>query len=126
MSQARAAGLEFVPAVLPTRTGGTWVEHTGRLWELTSWMPGRADFHDDPTGPRRDAACTALAHLHAAWAPPASAAGPCPAVLRRLAAVRDWHDLLGSGWRPAFPADDPLTPPGERAWHLLRSLMPAL
>jgi Ser/Thr protein kinase RdoA (MazF antagonist) len=126
MGQARAAGLDFVPAVLPSRAGGTRVEHAGRLWDLTAWMPGRADFHDAPTPARLDAACTALARLHTAWARPVTASGPCPAVLRRLASARDWLDLVASGWRPAFADCDPVTPSARRAWELLRSLMPPL
>src|SRR5215831_8092420 len=35
MRIARVAGLSFVPTVLRTEAGSTWVEHHGRLWELT-------------------------------------------------------------------------------------------
>src|SRR5947209_4161414 len=45
MGAARAAGLAFVPAVFPAADGRSWVADAGRLWELTAWMPGRADFH---------------------------------------------------------------------------------
>src|SRR6478609_757012 len=47
MATARTAGLAFVPAVL--RAGAdSFVAHAGRLWELTDWRPGRADFHQHP------------------------------------------------------------------------------
>jgi Ser/Thr protein kinase RdoA (MazF antagonist) len=121
MEQARRAGLDFVPAVFPTRDGRTWVEHAGRLWELTAWMPGRADFRERPTDSRLRAACAALARLHHAWADAAAPAAPCPAVARRLAGAREWLALVGSGWRPDFaPEDaDPVAAPARRAWQLL-------
>src|SRR6267142_1271747 len=42
MKLAQAEGLSFVPTIVPTCTSATWREHAGRLWELTTWMPGRA------------------------------------------------------------------------------------
>jgi Ser/Thr protein kinase RdoA (MazF antagonist) len=123
MTRARAAGLLFVPAVLASSTGATWVQLGGRLWDLTTWQPGRADFHQRPSRARLEAACTALAHLHDAWSEAHSATGPCPAIQRRLAAVRDWQESVRSGWRPRFsPSDaDPVHPWAERAWRSLPS-----
>ncbi|MCI0463490.1 MAG: phosphotransferase [Gemmataceae bacterium] len=126
MEAPRAEGLTFVPAVLRTNSGRTWVEHAGRLWELTTWMPGRADFHDCPTPARLDSACTALARLHLAWAKVNRPPGPCPAVQRRLQGARAWAELLASGWRPPFAGDDPVRPWAERAWNLLPPLLAAL
>src|SRR5262245_32875758 len=62
------AGLEFVPAVVHLPTGQSWVSHAGRLWDLTAWMPGRANFRDRPGAARLEAACAALARLHLSWA----------------------------------------------------------
>src|SRR5436309_3463356 len=45
MQLAGAAGRVFVPGVFRTRQGTTFLEYAGRLWEITSWMPGQADFH---------------------------------------------------------------------------------
>ena len=67
MQRACAAGLAFVPALRTAGDGATAVEHAGRLWEITSWMPGRADFHERPTVARLEAVMTALAELHAVW-----------------------------------------------------------
>jgi homoserine kinase type II len=122
MTRARQAGLHYVPMPLVAQDGATWIEHAGRLWELTSWLPGRADYRDHPSPARLEAACAELARLHQAWAnaiPPASA--PCPAVERRLEHARAWQQRLASGWRPPNEkgADDPLRPWAERAWHLL-------
>ncbi|HEV3263238.1 MAG TPA: phosphotransferase [Gemmataceae bacterium] len=122
MKAARDAGLTFVPDVLPTRAGATWVEHADRLWEVTTWMPGRADFHDHPALVRLENVCTVLARLHRAWSSTAPRPGPCPGVQRRLARAREWTDLLRAGWQPRLMAatGDPVLPWAERAWHLLR------
>src|SRR5262249_32859804 len=48
---ARRAGLDFVPVPISTRaadrTGRTWASYAGRLWDLTTWQPGKADFRED-------------------------------------------------------------------------------
>jgi homoserine kinase type II len=122
MLAAREAGLHFVPAVFAAEDGATWVEHAGRLWELTQWLPGRADFQERPGRGRLEAAGQALASLHVAWERFGEpAAGPCPAVGRRLACLREWHDLLRSGWQPVALGGeaDPAWPTAERAWQML-------
>jgi Ser/Thr protein kinase RdoA (MazF antagonist) len=121
MSRARAEGLAFVPALLRTTAGTTWVDHAGRLWELTTWQPGRADFHERPTLARLQAACTALARVHTAWKEVRFQRAPCPAIQRRLAAVREWQAMLRAGWRPRFAPDDPVRPWAERAWEAVQA-----
>src|SRR5262245_9888587 len=61
-------GVDFVPAPLATRSGATHVEHEGVLWELAPWMPGRADYDEDPRDDRLQAALQALAKFHLAAA----------------------------------------------------------
>jgi homoserine kinase type II len=119
MRCARHQGLPFVPAVFDGNDGTSAVCEAGRWWELTEWLEGRADLIQHPTAGRLEAAATALARLHRAWEPFAEAPAPCPAVHRRLAFLRDWQGLLGSGWRPEAHAADPLRPLVERAWPLL-------
>jgi Ser/Thr protein kinase RdoA (MazF antagonist) len=121
MDQGRTAGLEFVPTVLRTSAGRTHVEQASRLWDLTTWMPGRADFHERPTSARLEGACLALARLHAVWARTPCPPAPCPAILRRLSCTREWLDLTASGWRPVFAAGDPVAPSAGRAWRLLQA-----
>ena len=85
-----AARLDFVPAIVSTRSGATFVERGGRCWELMQWMPGRADFHDAPTAARLRAAAESLARLHLAWQGHAlPGVAECPGVRRRLDAVLD-------------------------------------
>jgi homoserine kinase type II len=127
MEAARQHGLDVVPAVHRTREGDSVVEAAGRVWELTQWLPGRADFAEHPTAERLDAACTTLARLHRAWEAFAAPAGPCPAVGRRLKILADWSALVSTGWRPqasATAACPALGPAVERAWNALPGLLP--
>jgi homoserine kinase type II len=121
MEAARQAGLAFVPSVLTTAEGTTGVVHLGRLWELGAWMPGRADFHQDPTEARLAAACVALAQLHQAWAMQTPVAGQSPGLQRRLDRAEGWLRLMASGWRPSFATttSDPVTLFAKQAWGLL-------
>ncbi len=120
MNHARTAGLAFVPRLFVTAARTTAIEYAGRLWELQEWLPGEADYHRDPSPEKLRAALVALARLHVCWQtalPPAS--GVCPAITRRLEIVREWRELVQSGWRPQARADDPARPAAENAGRLL-------
>ncbi|MFN4261367.1 MAG: phosphotransferase enzyme family protein [Gemmataceae bacterium] len=121
MRQAHDAGLSFVPQLRETGAGTTWVEHAGRLWDVTSWLPGRANYHDEPTDAKLTAAGVALARLHAVWSVGEKQLAPSPAIGRRMAHGQEWQQRVASGWRPEFrqPFDDPVQPWAERAWRLL-------
>jgi len=110
MTRARAAGLTFTPRLFSTAGGATWTEHVGRLWELQEWLPGEADYHRRPAPAKLWAACAALARLLACWQSMSPANGPCPALIRRMETVREWRELVQSGWRPQPRADDPGRP----------------
>jgi Ser/Thr protein kinase RdoA (MazF antagonist) len=125
LTLARQSGLRFVPTLLLTIDGAPAVEHVGRLWELSEWLPGSADFHRHPTAARLQAGCAALAQLHVVWRGLGEEASGCPAVQRRMAFLDDWQRLLRSGWHPLAIASsgDPLRPLVERAWRLLPSAL---
>jgi Ser/Thr protein kinase RdoA (MazF antagonist) len=127
MIRAAAQGLEFVPKVHATRPGSTWVEHDGRVWDLTTWMPGVADFENNPTNARLEQACIALARLHNAWLQQA-VGFKCPAVLRRLTRCHEWQLLVQSGWRPgpAVGLSDPVDDLVQRAWRVLPGFLERL
>jgi Ser/Thr protein kinase RdoA (MazF antagonist) len=57
---------DVVPRLLRTPAGETAVTYDGHRWELTSWLPGVADFHQRPTPARLSAAMQALARVHQA------------------------------------------------------------
>lgn len=113
MTAAHSTGL--VPALIPSLTGRTAVEHDGRIWDVTAWVTGAADFHKDPSDARLTAACVALADLHRAWAPAHQRLTPCPGVRRRLALLNDFTSKL-----PHLASD----PYWDRPLSLLRPLVP--
>lgn len=114
MTDARVrAGLGVVPAVVPALTGETAVEHAGRAWDVTAWMPGVADYHTAPTDTKLTAACAALAALHRAWAPATPQLAPCPGVARRLAV------LAGRAFDPSNITDPELAALVRRALAVL-------
>ncbi len=115
ISQARRAGLSFVPDVRNQVDGSTTAFAGGRYWDLTTWMPGAADFHRQPSPVRLAATLRALGQVHAVWQSNKQVPGPCPSIGRRLQALADWNKLLSSGCRLA-PADIP-----SDAWRALLS-----
>jgi homoserine kinase type II len=124
MTQARQCGLPFVPAVLAAQAGATVVEYAGRLWELSEWLPGRADYHERPSLARLEAACSALAQLHLVWRNISGSVRGYPAIQRRLSFIADeWLPLVRSGWNPLAIAaqSDPLRPLVERALRVMPS-----
>src|ERR1700677_4178466 len=64
---ALAHPLHFVPRASPSRGGALAVTRANRLWDLTAWMPGKADFDANPSTARIERACAALAALHQKW-----------------------------------------------------------
>ncbi len=102
MRSARASGLAFVPEIQVATDGSSVQEVGGHCWDLIEWMPGRANFRERPSADRIAAACVALAKLHEGWCQIEIQLGPCPAIHRRLKALKDWDTLLASGWAPKF------------------------
>ncbi|GIW80311.1 MAG: hypothetical protein KatS3mg105_2118 [Gemmatales bacterium] len=118
-TRAADAGLTFIPRLARTRFGQTWFVHAGRYWELSSWMPGCADFWQRPSVPRIEAACAALARTHLVWSKHSFDVGPCPAIQRRLQVARSFRlpqsvpsdffrQVSGKGVDPRF---------GEQLWQ---------
>lgn len=132
MEQARDAGLRCVPAVAATTDGTTVVEADGRIWDLSEWMPGSADFRTRPTSARIEAACVAIAKIHHVWRAGAHAVAEPTSITRRLRVAAEWQSLVASGWVPQFALSslDPVTEPARAAWELLprfvRTIEPAL
>jgi Ser/Thr protein kinase RdoA (MazF antagonist) len=89
--QAHLGGLSFVPDILLDKYGQSFVQVEGRLWQVESWMTGDCD-RNGPSPKRVNTACKALAQLHLAW--PKAAAGPCPAIQRRLQVMAEWNEFV--------------------------------
>ena len=118
-------GVGYLPCVQATNSGQSVVVHEDRLWDLSTWLPGVADFHADPSPARLSAAGRALARLHHVWQNVGPRIGPCPVVQRRLETLRRWQQLLAGGWRPSIADDDPVRPCAIRAWELLPAAVQA-
>ncbi len=89
------ASLDFVPSVLPTKTGDTLFAEGGWLWDLVTWMPGEPLLRE-PTPARLAAAGRCLARLHLSWQSCSPQKGSCPAVHRRLHALQHPPGLTSS------------------------------
>lgn len=89
---AEREGFSAAPVPIPTNRQISYVSRQGRLWELAPWMPGRADFLENPRPEKLRAAMTALAGFHTAVAGfPVADAGPAcsPGIIERLERVRE-------------------------------------
>jgi homoserine kinase type II len=82
----QTAHLAFIPAIPRTTDDTTVVTHDNRVWDMTRWMPGAA--REAPSAAEVEAACAAVARLHAVWR--TNDRAPCPGVLNRLKLLRDW------------------------------------
>ena len=83
LCHAEENGFVKLPIPLRSRNGQTFVSAAGHLWEVTAWLPGRADFHDRPTSHRLDAALVALAQFHRACESFESRSGTPPGIASR-------------------------------------------
>jgi Ser/Thr protein kinase RdoA (MazF antagonist) len=119
MDRGAIGGLDFVPRIVSTLAGHRCLRNAGRLWELTTWLPG-ASMGPSPSAQHLHAACVALARLHRTWEDQPPAHGVCPAVERRIAVLHDWVALGTGGWQPPTDALDPAARAASAAWNVLR------
>ncbi len=67
LDKAKNSGLAFIPSVLRDANGNSFWLIDEQLWELTQWLPGSANYLQQPNAKKRTAALAALAETHAAW-----------------------------------------------------------
>ncbi len=67
-THAVAQGCSFIPPLIANQDGSTISQEGGNLWELTGWMPGQANFLDDPNSIRLKNMMESLARFHQAAA----------------------------------------------------------
>ena len=83
--------LPYIPTPWVNGQGISWLETSEGRWELTPWLPGRADFLTQPSHARLRAAAQALAEVHQIWSRhrqlPIQAG--CPAISQRLKRFSD-------------------------------------
>ncbi|HUY32124.1 MAG TPA: phosphotransferase [Pirellulales bacterium] len=86
-------GFHALPLPLETRAHAGFVCEAGTLWELSPWLPGRADYHEAPSRTKLAAAVSALAEFHRAAASfPLPDHGPAasPGIAERLQRLHAW------------------------------------
>jgi homoserine kinase type II len=84
-------GVGLVPVPCQDRRGRTFVPYREYLWELTPWLPGKADFRRNPQPSRLQAALGVLAEFHraaATYPDYVPRTGKSPGVRQRLERVR--------------------------------------
>ena len=80
---AKAQGFPIAAVPLPNINGTTYVSHSGHLWELAPWMPGKPELSKPPLEARVFAAMQCLANFHRAtqtfaWDLPTTFRQACP------------------------------------------------
>jgi Ser/Thr protein kinase RdoA (MazF antagonist) len=99
VAHAATRGFRLLPADIVTRCGRGFCRHDGHLWQLTTWMPGKADYCGDSRPEKLKAAASTLAQFHRAVElfsspsvptpddPATSRQAPSPGIAERLALV---------------------------------------
>ncbi len=91
-----ARGVHFVPVPHQNRNKQTYLEHAGSLWEVTNWLPGKADYHAAPSLQKLANALAALAQWHVRAADfdsaPKGPPAPAPGMVMRCRRCRELCD----------------------------------
>ena len=137
----RERGFLLLPQSISTTAGEGCCNWDGHLWELTSWMPGTADYWSDPRPEKLHAALAELARFHVAAATfPNQASAPevdtptqpatSPGIAYRLAVVNrllagelNTLRLAAISNRRAMPL---LAERAEELFHLIEPHLPSL
>ncbi|MEX0701738.1 MAG: phosphotransferase [Planctomycetales bacterium] len=113
LGHVRGAGVTQLAVPVDASDGSTLVRVAGRDWQVEPWLPGRADFHEEPSDARLRAAMRCLADWHRAAASFRCApgderwfgsrpAGVSPGVPDRLERIERWHGPKGAALRSAI------------------------
>ena len=79
-------GFHLIALPVETRHRHGYVWHAGHFWELTPWLPGRADYRERPNPARLENALAALARVHQAASTfplPEATAAVSPGIVER-------------------------------------------
>ncbi len=125
------AGAPPVPRPLTTDRGGTWVKWDDRFWEISSWLPGRADYREHPSPQRLHSTLTTLAQFHAETArvvPPGVTQLGSPALQQRWSILCELREGLMDRLRFLLRegAAGPWRELGLRIMHHCQMLLPQL
>ncbi|MEK6238575.1 MAG: phosphotransferase, partial [Planctomycetales bacterium] len=124
--------LAWIPVPVKTIRGAGFVEHGDRFWELTPWLPGKADFHAAPNSERLREALRTLARFHEAtrdFQHDLPAVTPAPGIQQRIDRLESLRDGGLGRIRKALqhsrssdpmsePMSDPIAEPAGRLLEL--------
>jgi homoserine kinase type II len=124
-------GFRAVPLPIETQHKHGYVLFAGHLWELTRWLPGRADYRENPSPAKLQNALAALARFHRAAATfPLADGGPVvsPGIVERLERLRELvagriESLRKATRHGAWPE---LAARGERLIEMFAAAAPAV
>jgi homoserine kinase type II len=124
-------GFAALPKPIATRHGQTFLSYADRLWELTPWLPGRADYLTHPRPGKLVSAMRTLAdfHLKAATFPqPDGSPTPSPGLGERVEQLRQYlqqslQEITAGGHASRWPE---LEPRARRIAALFFSAAPRL
>ena len=88
VAKARAAGLICLPKYFPAADGEFFLDAGDSFWELSQWLPGRADYLENRSREKLSAAMKTLAELHRVWNAE-SGQEVSPALLRRITGLEE-------------------------------------
>lgn len=85
-----SAHLPFIPKLLRDGAGKSFWSVDDCLWEVTQWMPGKADYMRHPNRVKLESAIDALADLHGVWFNYSSERNLSPSVKQRIVMLSEW------------------------------------
>ncbi|HTN75017.1 MAG TPA: phosphotransferase [Pirellulaceae bacterium] len=87
-----ARQMPCVPQLRLTLTGESFVQHADHFWELAAWLPGKANYHREPTPLKLRAALQTLAEFHLVVADFHAAPAFSPGLTERCKRLNNWLD----------------------------------
>ncbi len=123
-------GFELAPVPLLTRSGQTFYLNEEHLWELAPWMPGEANFLEQPSRTKLEAAVRCLADFHRAaqrytYAGNGQRKAVSPGLHQRMTTLQDFqHGGLEKLWQSTRSAN--ASPLQELAFELLEGIANSL
>ena len=117
LQHAKRHGFQQVPVPIRTHSEreATFIHHVGHLWEISRWLPGKANYAEYPSQERLRASMEALARFHlsvADFPETVSRIGPAPAILERLQMFAAWETQDRDRLMSAVDRQDSIAAPG--------------
>lgn len=102
VEMSHSEGVELLPRNLLGQSGNVFVaDDDGRYWELTQWLPGAANYIEEPSDLKLKSAMIGLARVHQSWKRTQGKSPVSPAIERRtrilaqaIQDAKDWGCYL--------------------------------